>query len=237
MPSAALRAIRQRVTIEWRQRTEEQAKALLLRTARAGHARIMAEQARRAGVIPEWTAYANQEGNSNLDSVRLPGPIVFRYRYLREIVIHAINRLEFWSPVDSGLYKKSHTLYVNGIASPLDTPIKPGDEVYIANPVPYARRLEVGKTQTGRNFLVSVPNRIYERVAKQDLIPRYRNAAGISVIYVQLPDAWTIKGRLPSHYPIGGGASPAPPGAKLRRRRQNIGEKVRAPAILIQGHT
>ncbi len=226
MPSAALRAIRQHITVDWKQRSEAEGKALLLRVARLGHDRIMRDQAQRAGVIPEWEAYANTPGNTNLDSVVLPGPIVYRYRYLREILIAAIKELERRSPVESGRYKNSHTVWVNGLPVPLDTPIKAGDEVWIANPVPYARRLEVGKRQDGRDFLLSVPNRIYERTAKQFLIPRYRNTAAISVIYVTLPGAWVIRGGLPPTYPIGGG--------RVRKRRQRVGEKVQAPAILIQ---
>lgn len=224
MASAAIAALRRRVTIDWRQLSQEQAKALLLRTAREGHARIMREQASRAGVIPEWDAYANSPGNTNLGSVRLPGPIVYRYRYVREIVLTLMRELERASPVDSGRYKRSHTLWVNGVARPLNTPLKAGDEIFIANPVPYARRLEVGKTQSGRNFLVSVPNRIYERTAKK-WATRYRNAAAISHGYVTLPGAWIIKGGLPATYPIGGG--------KRRKRRQRVGEKVQAPAIFI----
>lgn len=228
MASAALQAIRRRVTVDWRALSQQQAKELLIRTAREGHARIMREQSLRSGVIPEWDAYANSPGNTNLESVRLPGPIVYRYRYLREVVLVAIRELEAASPIDSGRYKRSHKLWINGHEAPLNAVIKAGDEVWIANDVPYARRLEVGKTQSGRDFLVSVPNRIYERVAKK-LMSRYRNAAGITNGYVTLPGAWEIKGRLPATYPIGGG--------KHRKRRQRIGERVRAPAIFIQAHS
>lgn len=224
MVSAALQALRRRVTIDWRQLSEQQAKRLLIDTAKAGHDRIMREQSLRAGVIPEFDSYANNPGNTNLESVRLPGPIVFRYRYLREIVLVGLRELEAASPVDSGRYKRSHLLWINDIAVARGAPIKAGDSVMLANTVPYSRRLEIGKTESGRNFLVSVPNRIYERVAKK-LQQRYRNAATITFGYATLPGAWVIKGGLPATYAIDGG--------KRRRRRQRVGERVRAPAIFI----
>lgn len=225
MASAALQALRRTVTIDWRERSERDAKALLLRVAREGHARIMREQAGRAGVIPEWDAYANAPGNTNLESVRLPGPIVFRYRYIREIVIALMRALEAASPVRTGAYRKSHTLYVDGLPAALGTPIRAGQEVFIANPVPYARRLEIGKTESGRDFLISVPNRIYERTAKGPIARRYRNAAGIRFGYVTIPNAHVIRGKLGASYAIGGG--------QRRKRRQKVGSMVQAPAIFI----
>lgn len=225
MASAALQAIRRRVTIDWRELSQQQAKELLLRTAREGHAKIMREQSLRSGVVPEWSAYANSPGNTNLESVRLPGPIVYTYRYRREIVLVAMKELYAASPVDSGLYRKSHTLFLNGLPAAASTPIKPGVDVWLANPVPYARRLEIGKTESGRDFLVSVPNRIYERVAKK-LQTRYRNAASIRFGYITVPNAYIIKGRLAPSYAIGGG--------KRRKRRQQTGKPVRAPAIFIE---
>jgi hypothetical protein len=103
------------------------------------------------------------------------------------------------------------------------------DEIMIANPAPYARRLEIGKTEAGRDFLVSVPNRIYERVAKRKLIPRYRNVAKIAFGYVSLPKAYATKAGLGSHYKTGGGL--------LRKRRQKAGTPIRYPAIFIAQHT
>lgn len=225
MAATALQALRRAVTIEWPRHAERDAKALLIRTARAGHARIMREQAARAGIIPEWTAYANTPGNTNIESVQLPGPIVYRYRYLREITLALMRALEAASPVYTGAYRKSHTLYIDGVPASLATPIRPGQEVMIANPLPYSRRLEIGKTESGRDFLVSMPNRIYERTAKGAVARRYRNAASITFGYATLPNAHMVRGGLKPSYAIGGG--------QRRKRRQNKGSSVQSPAIFI----
>lgn len=225
MASAALQSFRRTITVAWPQQAEADAQKALVRVARAGHAAIMQEQTTRAGFAPDFEAYANTPGNSNLDSVVLPGPIVYRYRYFREMLSVALDELRKASPVISGLYRDSHTVFVNGIAVVgVPQSLKKGDELYIANPTPYARRLEVGKTEAGRAFVLQVQPNIYGRVMRTILIPRYRNVAKISLDYVTIPDAYIIKGRLPSHYIAKGGAR--------RKRRQTVGSPVRSPAIV-----
>lgn len=189
MASAAIQAFRRTVTVGWPQAMDAEAKANLLKVARQGHAEIMAAQGN-----PAFEAYANRPGNANLDSVVLPGPIVYTYNNLRQMVEFALDQLRRASPVESGDYVRSHTLFVNGIAvAALPVDLKPSDELMIVNPVPYARRLEIGKTESGRDFLISVPNRIYERIAKTVLTPRYRNVAKISFAYVTVSDAYRYK--------------------------------------------
>lgn len=156
--------IRRTVTLDWPKAVERDAKAFLIRTARNGHQKIMAD-AKGKGLAPTWEAYANTPGNKDLASVKLPGPIVYNYRYLTDVIQFALDELRRQSPVISGDYVRSHTLYVNG--SPVDVipkTLKAGDRMFISNPVPYARKLEVGKTKAGRSFVIQVPNRIYERV-------------------------------------------------------------------------
>lgn len=151
----------------WSVQQQKQARDLLVKTARDGHDRIMREQTMRAGYEPEFNAYANTPDNPDIETVILPGPIVYQYRYHNEIIGEALRMLDAASPVDSGDYKRGHILYVNGTPTHRDAKFQSGDDVMIVNVVPYARRIEVGKTKSGRDFLVQVPNRIYERVANQ----------------------------------------------------------------------
>lgn len=185
--------IRRIVTVDWPKKSERDAKALLIRTARTGHQRIM-QDAKSKGFEPYWEAYANRPGNSNLESVVLPGPIVFNYRYLSDLVQFALDELRKQSPRDSGKYKDSHTVYVNGspVGTTVPKTIQPGDTIMIANPVPYARRLEIGRAQHGaRPFLISVPNRIYERVT--DMVKAQgKGRSKVKMGYVDL-GAWTLR--------------------------------------------
>lgn len=227
MASRALASLINRVTVEWPKMAEADARVHLVRFARDGHDKIMREQTARAGFAPQWDAYANVPANTNLETVKLPGPIVYRYRYINEVVFETIRALQDASPVDSGEYKDSHFAWVNGDKVRLErnSELNRGDEVFVANTVPYSRRLEVGKTDSGRPFVMKVDPHIYERVMKTVLIPKYGKVAKFRHGYVTLPNAWVIKGRLGPHYLLDNG--------KRRKRRQQIGEKVRAPAIFI----
>lgn len=89
------------------------------------------------------------------------------------------------SPVVSGAYRDAHTLYADQsvvmAASEVsdDADVPDAEEYSFTNTTPYARKIEIGKTKAGRDFVIQVPNRIYERVA-QDAQARFRGAAEIS---------------------------------------------------------
>jgi len=229
-------AFRQTVTISWPKHQEAGAKARLIKLAREGHAETLQEQTTRFGVKPDSVGYANRVGQTDISAVILPGPIVFRYFYFREIAAVGLRALQEASPVRSGDYARGHTLFLNG--APVDVlpaNLKATDVVMIANPVPYARRIEVGKTKAGRSFVVQVADHIYERVAKKVLAPRYRNAAKIEFTYINL-GAGSGKGKMTSHYLSKGnqrGGSSAP--LRLRKRDQSASRRViMAPAIIIR---
>lgn len=186
--------IRKIITVDWPDKVKADGKQLLLRTAYAGHDKIMADN-RSKGFNPHWEAYANREGNSNLESVVVPGPIVYHYRYLSDLIQFALEELRKQSPVGPSLkYRNSHEIYVNGVPVGYNVPktIQPGDQIMIANPVPYARRLEIGRAEHGaRPFLISVPNRIYYRVNEM-LQAQAKGRAKVRMIYVDL-GAWTLQ--------------------------------------------
>ncbi len=240
-------AMRQTVKIGWPQASEAAARALLVKTARDGHARIMTNAA-GAGVVPDFVAYANNPGNDNLESVKLPGPIVYRYDYRRRIVTEALAELRRRSPRDSGKYAESHTLFLNGTpVTALPLRLAPTDEIWIANPVPYARRLEIGKTKSGRDFVVNAAAKIYERTVKApvNLRGRYKSLASIEFDYVTIPGAWIIKGKLSPTYKTGkirkrvskkmaAGDAVGQLRTVKRQQARHIGQPVRAPAIIIR---
>jgi hypothetical protein len=233
MTRQSLAALRQTFLVDQPRATDAEAKALLVRVARDGIARITHEQTARAGIAPGVEAYANTPGNKALETVKLPGPIVARFDYRREIAVYGLDELRKASPVQSGNYVKNHVILLNGAeVDVLPANLAPGDVITLTNPVEYARRIEVGKTKSGRDFVLKVPNRIYERVAKNKLMPRYRNVARITFTYLELGGAYATKGKLASHYTAG---TFGPAGRHFKRKRnQKAGTKVRAPAIEIR---
>lgn len=228
MTRASLAAFKRTITVDWARGMDKAARAHLVSVARAGHARIMQEQTARSGIAPTFEAFANQPGKP-VEAVVLPGPIVYRYGYLREVIVAALNVLRAASPVRSGAYRNSHTLFIDGVAvSEIPSELPRGADIMIANPLPYSRRLEIGKTKSGRAFVIQVPDRIYERTAKKVLQPKYRNVAKIDFSYATLPHAHTIKGGLSPTYGIGGGR------VRKRQQHRNVGKAVQSPAIVIK---
>jgi hypothetical protein len=184
--------IRRIVTVDWPKQAQADAKTLLIDVAQTGHLKIMRDAAVQ-GLEPTWEAYANSPGNSDLQSVRLPGPIVYNYRYLSELIQFALDELRRQSPVVSGAYRDSHTIYVNDQPQGQTIPktINAGDRIFISNPVPYARRLEVGRRKGGEPFLISVPNRIYYRVTEM-VKAEAKGRGKVSGGYVDL-GVWSLK--------------------------------------------
>lgn len=243
MTRASFAAFRRTVEVAWPKHMESSAREHLLSVARAGNAENMRQATALLGHAPEVTGYANRPGNP-VDQVAMPGPIVYRYGYLRAAIRLALQTLRDQSPVASGTYRDAHTLFIDGRpVAGLPDRIPAGAEIMIANPVPYARRLEVGRTKSGRSFVLRVPDAIYERVAKRILQPRFGAIARFTFNYVTLPGAWKVKGGLGGSYLTGEtrkrgvtlkGRRYEKGGAKVRHRSQKIGEAVRAPAIFIE---
>ncbi len=241
----SLQAVRKMFLVDVPANLERDGKAHLIRTARAGIAQITAEQTTRAGgIAPDVTIYANAPGNTNLESVRIPGPIVGRWDYRREIATVALQALRRNSPKANaqtgatGDYERSHTILLNGALVPtLPASLARTDVITIFSPLPYARRIEIGKTKSGRRFVLQVEDRIYERTLKSEIAPRYRSVADLAFTYIPLPagfedNAHTIQGGLASHYTSG---TFGPAGKHFqRKRRQQVGAPVRYPAIVIR---
>lgn len=240
MTRQSLNAIRQVFMVDQKQRTEKDAKALLVRLSKDGIARIRTTQAARAGIVPGVEVRVNGAMGKAIDQVGLPGPIEALFDYRREIAEVGLVALIQASPRQSGAYANAHTVLLNGRSVPdLPANLGRGDVVTLVNPIVYARRIEIGKTKAGRKFVLQVPDRIYERVAKNVLMPRYRDVARIEFTYIDLEGAYITKGKLASHYQIDEtrkrGSKLGAAGTKKRRRRnQKPGTPVRYPAITIR---
>lgn len=226
----SLQAFKKIVTVDWPAHQERAAREHLLRAASDGHQKIMGDAQARAGMKPDFDAYANTPGNTNLQSVKLPGPIVFRYRYIREVVNEAVKLLRAASPVQSGDYVRGHQIFMDGMAvDALPISLKTTAEIMIVNTVPYSRRIEVGKTKSGRAFVLQVPNRIYERTGRR-LKTLFKDIASIEIKFVSLPSAYTLKRNQKSRSFGRGGVR-----VSARQRQDRVsGAAITYPALIIR---
>lgn len=115
------------------------------------------------------------------EAVRPGGVIVYDYNRLDVIARDALDLLRKASPVKSGDYVRSHTLYLNLTPVETLTQWRPGDEISIANTVPYARVIETGR-RGQKTIKFSMPPHVYEKVA-QTLRRAYRDVADIQFTY------------------------------------------------------
>lgn len=109
--------------------------------------------------------------------------IVFRYLAMQDIVTFAVETLKSLSPVGKGndphpgLYRDSHLVFLNGHVVQDVSAFKMGDQINISNPVPYARKLEIG------NEKMQAPLHVYEDTALI-LAGRYGNRAAIKFTFM-----------------------------------------------------
>ncbi|WP_445488588.1 hypothetical protein [Rhodopseudomonas sp. RCAM05734] len=123
------------------------------------------EANRQLGVTAPPIVTVDGQRGASIDSVEPDGNVVAEWETATPAVRWIWNALRERSPRLTGRYRDSHKLSCDGHE------IAFGDEIPLArtyvftNPEPYAHKIEIGKTHSGRDFEINVPNRIYERVA------------------------------------------------------------------------
>lgn len=145
------------------------------------------------------------------------------------VLVWIAKTLDERSPVVSGAYQRGHILMADGAAIDVLQEIPAAKEYIFFNEVPYARRLEIGKTKTGRDFVIQVPSRIYDRTAK-DAASRFSNVARISSEFVSPPNAYRLKNDQAYRSFAGGKMR-----VSSRQRPDRVaGSEVNVPAIIVR---
>lgn len=201
---------------------------------RGAHEDVLRDAQGRSGTVPAFDVAVDQKRGKPVETAEKI--IVSVYDYRREIVDFIVEALIKASPKKTGAYINAHTVFVNGEPVGQKCPaLKESDTVFVANPLPYARRIEIGRTRAGRTFTIVVPNRIYERVAKSTVKPLYRSIAEVSFRYVDLSGSYVTKGKLGPTYMVEGQHLGVGPGKGItRKRRQKAGTPVSFPAIFVE---
>jgi hypothetical protein len=137
-----------------------------------------AQNARALGSAPPKTVTVDGRNGAPLESVNPDrGTIIAEWSLVGDVLQWIYATLRARSPRVSGAYLKGHTLYADGVeCDPTRPPL--AKEYTFLNLVPYSRKIEVGKTKSGRSFVIQVENRIYERTAA-DANRRFGNVAKI----------------------------------------------------------
>jgi hypothetical protein len=187
----------------------------------AEYARVGIEEAKEInrrilGRVPPYTVTVDGSRGARLESVNPNGgAIIVEFELIEGLLRWIADELVKRSPVVSGDYRRGHTLFADGKEVAIGDTIPAAEEYTFTNTVPYARKIEVGHTKSGRAFVLQVPNRIYERTAK-DARGRFGNTADIKFAFRDVAGAYTLR-----H-------------SSGRRKGRQRGNAVSSPAIIIR---
>lgn len=145
----------------------------LVSLAKREHARVMATDPRPT----RFTRYVDGRQGAAEETVKPDGIIRYVYPRLDEVVQFAMETLFDLSPVLSGKYRMSHTIFVEGRAVG-DLKDYRGGEVAISNFVPYARKIELGIM----NMRVEGSSKVYFQAAER-VRKRFGNSATVHFTY------------------------------------------------------
>lgn len=123
------------------QGTLEQTRALIVRVAKTENARVMGEDPKPGS----FKRFVDGQQGAAEETVKANGIIVYQYNRLDVVVRFALAALFEKSPVLSGEYRHSHTIFLNGSAVQNLQSYKPGDQIAISNLKKYSRKIEIGK--------------------------------------------------------------------------------------------
>ena len=137
--------------------TLEATQKALVETAKREHAKIMAANPRPGG----FTRFVDGRQGAAEETVKANGVITYDYQRLDAVAQFALETLFDFSPVESGEYRRAHTLFLRDRAVANLKDWQPGDRVYVSNFLPYARKIENGKMK----MKVSGTAEVYERAA------------------------------------------------------------------------
>lgn len=127
------------------------------------------------GRVPPYKQYVDGSEGRSLDAVRPDGVIAVEFQLISETLIWIGNQLRAHSPVLTGRYQKSHTLYADGVEVSPVAVVPPADEYVFLSDLPYARKIERGLSK-------QAPDGVYQVVATL-AARRFGNVAKIKFSY------------------------------------------------------
>lgn len=115
--------------------------------ALGGYAREVLAEAKETnrqvlGRVPPYRAFVDGVAGASEDRVKPSGTIVYEFEMVDDVLIFIGGELRRVSPVRSGHYQASHSLFADGIEVPIGGAIPVASEYVFLSAVPYARKIE-----------------------------------------------------------------------------------------------
>lgn len=190
------------------------------------------------GVEPANKSWVDNSEGLPFNSVKRN--ILIQFDYKRRVVKETLLELKKAAPKESGRFVKSYIVYVaengdienNGKAIADLREIPFNGAVAIVNAAPYARRIEVGKTKTGRKFVLRAEYQHIEGVAKSVIVRRFERIANVSFNYLHITNAYELKGFLTGTRYIDKNNHSR---KRTERKDWKKGEMIQYPSVIIRG--
>lgn len=145
---------------------QKTAQGMLANQVQAQMQRVKAEQSQRSGgFAPDLESMVvDGRRNASLAEIKASSRILLDWNYITEATIKTVEYLRLHGPEQSGEWKHSIVVLVNGHEHDPNDPI-PSDTamVQVVVTAPYARKLEVGRTESGRAFSIQVSQHFVEK--------------------------------------------------------------------------
>lgn len=175
---AKLQNVRTAIDIA-RAATLEATQRALVETAKREHAKIMGADP-KPGAFRRWVD--GREGAAE-ETVKDFGVIQYEYERLDMVAQFALETLFDLSPVLSGDYRNSHTMFIRGRAVKNLRRRRPGEEIYISSFLPYSRVIENGSMK----MRVPGTDQVYAQ-ASWIVHRRFGNIANVGWTWIGIAD-------------------------------------------------
>lgn len=166
--------------------TVEATRKAVISTAHREHRKVLNTDPRPG----RWRQYVDGIEGAPFEAVQGAGVIVIDYQRLDIVAQFAMETLFDLSPVDSGEYRRRHTLFVDDTAVTNLKDWESGQEVSIANYLPYSRKIEIGAMK----MRVPGTDHVYQQ-AEQIVRRRFGNIADIRFTFRAVVNSALISGR------------------------------------------
>lgn len=183
------------------------------------------------GRVPPRTVTVDGQRGAALESVKPNGgSIIVEWEVFGNVLIWIAEKLEERSPRGiSGRFVHSWVLFADDVLVLIGKNVPQAERYMFVNTTDYARKIEVGKTKSGRDFVIQVPNRIAERTAR-DAKSQFGEVAKITSAFVTLQDSYKLQHNQASRSFAAGGKLRI----SARQRPDRVkGSSITYPAIIV----
>lgn len=153
--------------------------------------------ARVLGTVTPYEQFVDGRKGASLESVNPDrGVIVFEFELIADVLrwIHAelVERSPRGPAGGAGTYRDAHRLFADGREIALGPDLPEAAEYSFTNTVPYARKLEIGTTESGRPFVIRTEPRLYDQVSAE-AARRFKGTVKIAYTFRALAGGYRTK--------------------------------------------